>query len=83
MTLQDFKPIYDEILKNGYYFSGQRVFMRSFDFTEECKKHVLEPIKTFKIGNFYNNENADVYMIYDTEKFELEEARMIMDKKFG
>ena len=83
MTRKQFKLIYDEVSKNGYYFNGQRSFMDSFTFDKECEKYGFVPINTLLFGDFDHNENADVYMIYDVDRLEHHEAKKIMDEKFG
>ncbi|WP_033915806.1 hypothetical protein [Campylobacter sputorum] len=57
--------------------------MTTFDFKEECNKFGYKPINTLLIGNFYHNENCDVYMIYDKNRLEYEKAKQIMDKLYG
>lgn len=83
MTRKQFKLIYDEVSKNGYYFSGQRSFINSFNFNKECERYGFTPINTLLLGHFYPNENADVYMIYDVDRFEHQEAKKIMDQKYN
>lgn len=39
MTRKQFKLIYDEVSKNGYYFNGQRSLMNSFTFDKECERY--------------------------------------------
>lgn len=83
MDYEDFKLIYDEVDSKGYYCSGSRVFMRNLDFKKECKKYNLRIIKTRLCGRYFENENVDMYILFDASKIDDSKADKILCQLYG